>query len=211
MSVAPELLPWLSAGLLAWGLLDCFLGYRVFKVTVAALGGVVGGLLAQAAGQAAGLDGAAAWGALAVGAVAGAALAFLLYLAAVFLAGFGFGAILALLLLSTFHHSVALLGAAVVGVVGGWAAIKLQKAALILATALLGAFRAVLALAYFGAQVDWLFHLRHPQHLPALVDGNRWILPVVLVLAAVGAIAQFEVGGRARPAKGKRAEGRGRE
>lgn len=207
MTVDPELLPWLSAGLLAWGLLDCFLGYRIFKVTIAALGGVVGAVLAHAAAQAAGLDGTASAVALAVGALAGAGLAFLLYLAAVFLAGFGFGATLAVLLLASYHHTVALLAAVVVGVVGGFAAIKLQKAVLILATALLGAFRAVLAIAWFASQVDWLFHLRQPQHLPALVDANPWILPAVLVLAAAGAIAQFEVGGggRGRAAKEKKA------
>jgi hypothetical protein len=205
VTVTPEFLPWLSAGLLAWGLLDCFLGYRIFKVTIAALGGAVGAVLAHAAAQAAGLDGGAAMVALAVGALAGAGLAFLLYLAAVFLAGFGFGATLAVLLLASYHHTVALLAAVVLGVVGGFAAVKLQKAVLILATALLGAFRAVLALAWFGAQVDWLFHLRQPQHLPALVDANPWMLPAVAALAAIGAIAQFEVGGarakKEKPAK----------
>ncbi len=208
MNVDPDLLPWLSVGLLAWGLLDCFLGYRVFKVTIAALGGAVGAVLAHAAALAAGLDGGGVWAALAVGALAGAGLAFLLYLGAVFLAGFGFGATLAILLLSHYHHAVALLASVVVGIVGGFAAVKLQKAVLILATALLGAFRAVLAIAYFAAQVDWLFHLRQPQHLPALVDANPWIFPAVLVLAAAGAIAQFEVGGggRGRAGKDKRAE-----
>jgi hypothetical protein len=205
VTVDSELLPWLSAGLLAWGLLDCFLGYRVFKVTIAALGGTVGAVLAHVAAQAAGLDGTAAMVALAVGALAGAGLAFLLYLAAVFLAGFGFGATLAVLLLAHYHHTIALLAAVVVGVVGGFAAVKLQKVALILATALLGAFRAVLALAWFGAQVDWLFHLRQPQHLPALIEANPWMLPAVAALAAVGAIAQFEVGG-GRAAKEKPAK-----
>lgn len=195
MQIDAELYPWFSIAALVWGLLDCFFGYRVFKITVALFGAMAGALLAQAGARAAGLGNGGELAALAVGSLLGAGLAFLLYLVGVFVAGFGFGAVLAMLLLAHFDRMVALLGAVVVGVVGGVAAVKLQRVIIILATALTGSFRAVLALMYFTSQLDWAFYLRQPQQLPAVIDANAWVLPAVLVLAAVGTIAQFEVGG----------------
>lgn len=190
-----ELYPWFSVAAIIWGLLDCFFGYRVFKLTIGLLGALAGALLGQAAAHAAGWGSGGELAGLAVGALLGAGLAFLAYIAAVFVAGFGFGATLALLLLSHFHHMVALLGALVVGVIGGIAAVKLQRVVIILATALLGAFRAVFALMYFTHQLDWVYYFRQPQQIPAVIDTNAWFLPAVLVLAAVGSIAQFEIGG----------------
>lgn len=190
-----ELYPWFSVAAIVWGLLDCFFGYRVFKLTIGLLGALVGALLAQAGAQAAGLGSGGELAALVVGALLGAGLAFLAYIAAVFVAGFLFGATLAILLLSHFHHMVALLAAIVVGVIGGIAAVKLQRVVIILATALLGAFRAIFALMYFTSQLDWLYYFRQPQQIPAVIDTNAWVFPSVLVLAAVGAIAQFEIGG----------------
>lgn len=193
-----DLYPWFSIGALVWGLLDCFFGYKIFKVTIGVLGAVGGAIVGQWAAQATGLDGWAAVAALVVGAALGAGLMFFLYVATVFLAGFGFGATLALLLLAHFDQNVALLAALVVGLVGGFAAVKLQKVVMILATSLLGAFRAVIALMYFTHQLDWFFYYQQPRNLPALIDGHAWFFPVVLVLAAVGAVAQFEVGPAAK-------------
>ena len=195
MHIDAELYPWFSVAAIVWGLLDCFFGYRVFKLTIALLGAVAGALLAQAGAHAAGLGNGGELAALVVGALLGAGLAFLAYIAAVFVAGFGFGATLAMLLLSHFHHMVALFGALVVGVIGGFAAVKLQRVVIILATALMGAFRAVLALMYFTNQLDWVYYFRDPRQIPAVIDTNAWVFPAVLVLAAVGAIAQFEIGG----------------
>lgn len=208
MQIEPDLYPWVTVAAIAWGLLDCFFGYRIFKVTIAVLGAVLGGVLLHAGAQAAGLDRDAQLIGLILGAALGAGLAFLLYVAAVFLAGFGLGATAALLLLAHFNHGVALLVSLLVGLVGGYAAVKLQRVVLVLATAVLGSFRAVVALAFFTSQIDWIFYYRQPQHLPALIDGNGWILPSVLVLAALGAIAQLEVGGGKKGAgKDKKSKG----
>lgn len=204
MPFEPELYPWISVAALFWGLLDCFFGYRIFKVTVALVGAIAGALLGQMAAVAAGLGSAGELAGVFVGALVGAGLAFLLYLGAVFIAGFGLGATLAILLLSRLNHMVALLAACVVGVVGGVAALKLQKVVIVLATAVLGAFRALLALSFFTSQLDWIYYYRQPQQIPALIDNNPWMFPSILALAAVGAIAQFELGGRAE--KGKRAK-----
>lgn len=195
MAIDPELYPWISVAALAWGLVDCFFGYKIFKATIAVLGAVAGALLGQMAATAAGLGASGELAGVFVGALFGAGLAFLLYFAAVFAAGFGLGATLAILLLAHFDHMVALLASLVTGLVGGFAAVKLQKVVIILATALLGSFRALLALTYFTAQIDWFFYYRQPQQIPALIDNNAWMFPAILVLAAVGAIAQFELGG----------------
>ena len=178
-----ELYPWISAGAIAWGILDCFFGYQVFRFTVALLGGLCGAILGQMAGTALGLGSGGMLGAMIGGGLLGVGLAFLLYLAAVFAAGFGFGAALGILLLTRLNHMVALLGGCVLGLVGGYLAVKLQRVLIILSTALLGSFRVMLAATYFTGQIDWLFYCRQPQQIPALIDGNNWMLPSILALA----------------------------
>lgn len=202
MHPSEELYPWISAGALAWGVLDCFFGYRVFKLTLVVLGGVTGVLFGQAAGAALGFGPAGELGGLIVGGLLGAGLAWLLYIAAVFVAGFFFGATLGILLLANFNHMVALLTGGVVGVIGGFLAVKLQRVLIMLSTALLGAFRAILALSYFTSRMDWVYYFQHPDQMPALIDNNAWMFPAILTLAAVGVIAQFELGGKAGKKKG---------
>jgi hypothetical protein len=198
-----ELYPWISVVAITWGLLDCFFGYRVFKVTLALLGGLLGAAFSHAAGQALGFGPMGLTIALIAGGVLGALLAFLLYIAAVFVAGFGFGATLGILVLSKFHPMVALLSGCVLGVIGGFVAVKVQRVLIVLSTALLGAFRTILALAYFTNQIDWLYYFRQPAQLPALLDSNAWLFPAILVLAVVGVVAQLELGGSGAKKKSK--------
>lgn len=204
MHVEPEFYPWLSIACIAWGLLDCFFGYKVFKVSLALLGALVGAMLTQAIALRLGASENVALIAAIVGALAGAGLAFLLYIAAVFVAGFGFGATLGILLLAHFHQMVALLTGVVLGIIGGFVAVKVQRVLIILSTSLVGAFRALLALSFFTNRIDWLFYLRQPEQLPAVIENNGWMLPAILVLATVGAVAQLELGGSKAPAKAKK-------
>jgi hypothetical protein len=190
-----DLYPWISVAAIAWGLLDCFFGYRVFKVTLAVVGGLLGATAGHAAALAMGLGPLGLTIALIAGGVLGALLAYLLYIAAVFVAGFGFGATLGILLLANVHHMVALLSGCVLGIVGGFLAVKIQRILIILSTALLGAFRTMLALAFFTNQIDWLYYFRQPAQMPALVENNGWMLPSILALATVGVFAQLELGG----------------
>ena len=206
MNPSAELYPWISAATIAWGVLDCFFGYKVFKVTLALLGGFMGVVFGQAAGRALGMGPAGEIGGMIVGGLLGAGLAFLLYVAAVFVAGFGFGATLGILLLANYNHMVALLSGCVLGVVGGFLAVKLQRILIMLSTALLGSFRAMLALSYFTSQIGWLYYFQQPQQIPALIDGNKWMFPSILALAAVGAIAQFELGAAAGKKKNPEAD-----
>lgn len=188
---------------MTWGLLDCIFGYRIFKITLAIIGGLIGLAAGQMLATALGLGPAGVTTALIIGSFLGAGLAFLLYIAAVFVAGFGFGATLGLLLLANYHPMVAVLTGVVLGIIGGFLAVQAQRILIILSTALLGAFRAMLALTFFISQIDWLFYVKHPDQLPALIEGNPWMLPSILALAAVGSIAQFEYGGGKAPKKSK--------
>ncbi len=203
MSHFNDYYPWISAGAIIWGLLDVFFGYRIFKVTLAVVGGLIGLGAAHALTEALGSAPAVTTALLVVGAMLGAALAFLLYLAAVFVAGFGFGATLALLLLASQHQIVALVAGIVLGVVGGFLAVKAQRILIVLSTSLLGSFRAVVALTYFTGGIDWLYYFRSPNQMPALLEGNGWIFPSVLGVAAVGVVTQLELGGRKAAGKAK--------
>lgn len=198
-----EFYPWISAGAIVWGLLDVFFGYRIFKITLAVVGGLIGLGAAHALAGVLGSSPVVATALLVVGAMLGAALAFLLYLAAVFVAGFGFGATLALLLLASQPPVVSLIAGIVLGIIGGFLAVKAQRILIVLSTSLLGSFRAVLALTYFTSQIDWLFYFRQPDQLSALLEGNGWIFPSVLALAAVGVVAQLELGKSKEPKKDK--------
>jgi Domain of unknown function (DUF4203) len=190
-----ELYLWISIGAIAWGLLDCFFGYRVFKITLAVVGGLFGVVFGQAAGHALGLGTGGEIGGMIVGGLLGAGLAFMLYTGAVFVAGFGFGSTLGVLLLTHYNHMVALMSGLVLGIIGGFLAVSLQRVLIILSTALLGSFRTMLALAYFVSKLDWLYYYQQPQQIPALIDNNPWMFPSILGLAVVGVIAQFELGG----------------
>jgi len=192
-----ELYPWISAGAIAWGVLDCFFGYRIFKITLMVLGGLIGVVLGQAAGATLGAGAVGEISGLVLGGLLGAGLAFLLYIAAVFVAGFLFGATLGVLLLANYNHMVALLSSGLLGVIGGFLAVKLQRVLIMLSTALVGAFRAILALSYFTSRMDWLYYFQHPDQMPALIDNNAWMFPSILALAAVGVFAQLGLGGTA--------------
>lgn len=203
MDPQDELYPWLTVAVITWGALNCFFGYRVFKITLTLQGGLVGAGVAKLAATAMGLGPLGITIALIVGGLLGAGVAFLLYIAAVFVAGFFFGATLGILLLANYHHLVALLSGCVLGIIGGFLAVKVQRVLIVLSTALVGAFLAMLALTYFTNQIDWTFYVRQPDQMPALVDGHAWMLPTILALAAVGAIAQLELGGSGGKKKSK--------
>ncbi len=196
VQIDPDLYPWLSIAAITWGVLDCFFGYKVFKVTLGLFGALVGMGLAQLGARYLGVSLTLETICLIAGAIIGASLAFLLYIAAVFVAGFGFGATLGVLLLSHFHHMVALLSGVVLGIIGGFLAIKVQRILIILSTALLGSFRTILALSYFTSQIDWIFYFRRPEQMPALIESNVWMFPAILALAAVGVVTQLELGGK---------------
>jgi len=196
--------------MIAWGLLDCFVGYRVFKVTVTIMGALTGVYLGFLASVPMGLNGAWQIVAVVVGALLGGGLAFFLYLASVFIAGLLFGLAIGVLLFANYSHSLALIAGFGLGLVGGFVAVKVQKILLILYTALLGALRALLALMFFTEQLDWAFYLfQKPQQIPALIDNKAWLLPATVVLAAAGVFTQLGIDHKSAGKK-DRADGGGK-
>jgi len=191
----PEMYVWISIGAIVWGLLDCLFGYRIFRVTLGVVGGVFGVIFGQAAGIALGFGLGGQIAAMVLCGLLGAGVAFLLYTGAVFVAGFGFGSTLGILLLSHYNQMVALISGVVLGIIGGFLAVSLQRVLIILATALLGAFRATVAIGYFVSKLDWLYYYQNPQQIPVMIDANSWMFPVILGMTVVGVIAQFELGG----------------
>lgn len=183
--------------MIAWGLLDCFLGYQVFRVMVTIWGAIIGAYVGQVVAATLGLSLMGQLIGLLVGALAGGGLAFMLYLAAVFVAGVFFGLTLGILLFAHSSPSLALFAGCGLGLISGFVALKLQKVLLILASSLMGAFRALLALMFFTNRIDWLYYLaQQPKQVPVLIENNAWLLPATLTLATVGALAQFGLSGK---------------
>ncbi|HQF38091.1 MAG TPA: DUF4203 domain-containing protein [Opitutaceae bacterium] len=188
-----------AAVLLGWGLLDCFFGYRVFRLAVALLGALVLGLLAtSAAGQWLGGGEVVSWVAFAVGAVLGLVLSFAFYLVGVFLAGFSFGYSVTLALVPFTGPAATVLIGAVAGTVCGLLALMMQRLLISAATAFGGAFRVALAAAFFFDGLDWQFYLHSPEQIPALLVGRWWVTVLTLGLGLIGLATQLR-----RPAAGE--------
>ncbi len=179
---------------IAIGLLNCFFGYRIFKVMLGiygfVLGASVGALVADSVAA-----GHALWlviGAV-VGGVAGAALMVLLYLVGVFVVGAVAGALLANLIgaaLGThLPELVVLIVAAAVGII----AVALQRTAIILATAFSGGWGVVGgAMALLSGRTAFLVNpLNRPQALHRTGLPLLVLLVLWLVLSIAGAVVQF--------------------
>ncbi len=181
-----------AAVLLGWGLLDCFFGYRIFRVAVALLGAWVFGLFAAGiAVQWFGNSDVVFWAAFAGGALAGLLVSFAAYLVGVFFAGFSFGYVLVLSLAPVTGTAATMLVCALVGAACGVLALLMQRLFVSAATAFTGAFRVALALAFFCERLDWQFYLRSPEQVPALIAGRWWVAAVILGLGLVGLAVQM--------------------
>lgn len=187
-----------AAVLLIWGLVDCFFGYRIFRVAVALLGALVVGLLATGAAGQAGYSEAVCWVALAVGAVVGLVLSFSLYLVGVFLAGFSLGYVAMLGLVSVTGTAAIQLAGAVAGAVCGLLALMMQRYVICAATAFGGAFRVMLVLAYYVDGVDWLAFFRNPEAMPAMIASRLWFPVGMLCIGLFGLVVQLRSTGSGR-------------
>jgi len=180
-----------AAVLLVWGLLDCFFGYRIFRVAIALLGALVLGLLATAAAGQAGCSEAVCWVALAAGAVIGLVLSFSLFLVGVFLAGFSLGYVVVLALVPFTGPAATQLIGAVAGAVCGLLAMVMQRFLICAATAFGGAFRVALAAACFVDGVDWQACFRNPELTPSVLVSRWWVPVLMLGLGLCGLLVQL--------------------
>jgi hypothetical protein len=179
---------------IAFGLLNCFFGYRIFRVLLGIYGFLLGALVGLivagniAAGQ-------TLWllvGAI-VGGVIGAVLMVFLYFVGVFVVGALAGALLSNAIGAMVGVDVPTVVVVIVAIVVGVVALIAQRVVLILATAFSGSWGAVAGgvLLFTGHSLPGLGVLARPStweqaDLPMLV-----VLLVWLALGVAGALVQF--------------------
>jgi len=179
---------------IAFGLLNCFFGYRIFKVLMGAYGFVLGAMVGFAVAASA-AEGQVLWlllGAV-VGGLVGAALMVVFYFVGVFVVGGLAGALLADTLGSLLGFSTPIVILIVVGIVAGIAALFFQRIALIIATSLSGAWAAVGGLFSLISGHDLALRQVFEQATTAQRAGIAlWIvLAIWLALSIAGAAVQF--------------------
>ncbi len=181
------------------GLLNCYYGYRFFIVTVAIIGFLIGAYIGSSLGSWVGgsmlvvilgvvVGLIAAWGS-----VSG-------YYAFIFVVGaFGF-AFLAAFLSGLYSENASTILAIVVGLLGGFLSLWLQRVIIIIATAAQGALASVLAVAALAKGGGMQAYL---DYYYSLLDGELayaaglWFylgLLIWLVLFVSGMLAQFRRG-----------------
>jgi len=189
---------WLIGAFLL-GLLNCFFGYRLFIVTVAIVGFLLGASFGYLIGT---------WtGSLIIGLIAGTVLGLVggwasvtAYYAFIFVVGaFGF-AFASAFLAGLYTPNVSVLIPIICGLLGGLSALWLQRAIIIIATASQGALAAVLAVA---AMISGGGVYAYRAMFYRLLDGDisriggAWFyvgLLIWLVLAVSGFVMQFKRG-----------------
>jgi hypothetical protein len=179
--------------LIAFGLLNCFFGYRIFRFLLAVygfiLGAVVGFVVASnlAAGQ-------TLWlvvGAV-VGGLVGALLMVLLFFVGVFVVGGLAGLLLAGLINTAAGVTLPTVVVIIIAVIMGIVALILQRVVLILATAFSGAWAVVAGAEALITGQTLSFQLftqslsQQPTSSPLLLILVAW-----LALSVVGAVVQF--------------------
>lgn len=195
-------LPFISAGsavilpvlLIIFGLINCFFGYRLFKAMLALwgllLGAVVGAIVAGNV-----TEGQTVWlvvGAL-IGGIAGAVLLRSLYIVGVFVVGGLAGWLLVNGIGSLLSIEMPILVLIIVAVVGGVAALILQRVAIVLATAIAGGWAIVRGLSMLltdseapPAGMGTMATLEPQVGLPILI-----VLGILGIFVIVGAVIQF--------------------
>jgi len=171
------------------GLIQCFWGYRLFRVVL----GIVGFLIGAALGWVLGLSFIGEqWGAILgaiLGGLIGAALLSVLYFLGVFVMGGLLGAMLGATLLGVVGLDQIPVVLIVLGIIGGILAVIFQKAMIILSTAFSGSWSAVTGIAYFlGGGYVW-------SGLDGGLRAMPWRTGVVLLawlaLGIIGSVIQF--------------------
>ncbi len=177
--------------IIVWGMADCFFGFRIFKLTLTLLGVVMGAILGIVIGWAL-FDGGliAMSSGFILGGILGGALAFYVYLAGVFVLGFGVGFILAAPLLEPFGGSVINI-LLVIGVLSGILSIFLVKVMIVVATAVTGAFRVVFGASYLMGGYNLFDAITDPESLSTALAESHGLFWTMALTAAAGILVQF--------------------
>lgn len=181
--------------LIGLGLLNCFFGYRLFRVLLGIWGFVAGTAATMALLQGAHVDPLVQIVAAILGGIAGAVLVSVLYLVGVFLFGAGFGLLVASLLQQHLHAPAAWPLTLVLAAAFGVAALVLQRPLITLFTAFGGAWVVVAGVA---AAIAGCPLATFPAHC---LRSSPWafvILGAWIVLGFSGLATQSQISGRHR-------------
>ena len=189
--------------LILGGALSCFAGYKLFKITLAIYGFIIGAMLASSMMGSSNTTGmvVAAIG----GGFAGAAILVFAYFVGIALLGAGLGALVAHVGWSWFRTTdppaVLIIALAILGAIG---AMLLQRYVIIVATSFAGAWTILLGAmaamerstpARAATRGDNVFIL-YPTTTPA--DGAGWVPIAWIVLGLVGTAVQLGITGKKR-------------
>jgi hypothetical protein len=178
------------------GLLNCFFGYRLFRILLGIWGFVAGAVLAMSYLQGMKLDPLLQLAGAALGGVVGAVLVSVLYAVGVFLFGAGFGLLLGSVVQQHLHTLPVWPVSLVLAVIGGIAALALQRPLITLFTAFGGAWIVVAGVTSAVAHCPLE---TFPAHC---VRASPWAAAIViawLVLGFFGLASQSRLGeGRPR-------------
>jgi Domain of unknown function (DUF4203) len=178
----------IALGAVALGIVQCFFGYRIFRVVLGItgffLGGLIGGYLALGLihSQIGAIIGAL------IGGLIGAALMAGLYIVGVFLIGALFGAMIALAVLSIGGSSPSAWIVVIAALAAGVLAAVFQRVVIVLATAFGGAWWTLTGIATLAGAIT----LETPREwLGALASASAGWLIGWLVLGIVGLFFQY--------------------
>jgi len=197
-------IPWVIVGLL-----NCFLGYRLFRLLLCLAGLAFGGLVGWVGGAAIAPGSSVLQLIVAgVGAAAGLGLAFLAYVVAMFLVGAAAATAVALVAMVHLAPEASRLVLLVPAAIGGAITLLARRPLIILATALAGGWQIVAGgWALSGRGAD-LVHpqlvrlaLQEPQTFRSILSEHWLVLPLWGLLLVLGAIVQFR---STRPAQRER-------
>lgn len=182
------------------GVLQCFFGYRIFRIILGLIGFFIGSAVMAFVGYA--MFGLAAMAFLAgvIGGLVGAILLAVFYSVGVFLIGAFLGAVSGIVLFAAAGATPQLVVLLIPAVLGGGIALFYKRLMIILSTAFVGSWSIVTGIAYFAESAvrpvysERLSFLLE-EHLPIILLS--WIL-----LGIVGMVAQY----RLAPAKEKHAQ-----
>ena len=196
MEFSREVLNIIAFASVVSGAIFCFIGYRIFKITLGILGFVIG--FSIAGGIAFGLsDGGETIALLAglIGGVMGVILMITLYVVGIFFLGAGLGALLGIVITAGTGSGSEVVILLILAVTGGIAALIFQKLIVIVSTSINGAWGIVFGIFYFVG--GGFIPIRLFQHPESLHIGHELYLVVCwLLLGLTGIIVQYRFTGK---------------
>jgi hypothetical protein len=173
------------------GLVECFFGYRIFMVTLAIIGFLIGVVVAGVIGATQSHEAAVVLLSAVMGGFIGAILMLVLHFVGVFVLGAILGGILGALLCAAANSHIEPAVLMIPAVMGGIAALLVRKFMIIMATAFSGSWNVVAGIAYFTA-----IAIDRGNILEVFWPGGGYLFPRVLcwlALGIFGVIVQYKI------------------